>query len=146
MAIDYDHLMTLESTGNVVRYGDREAILYALSVGMGRDPLNTTELDFVFEKNPLKTIPTMASVVARVPLLMDCGFNYTKVLHAEQHLQLHQPLPAESELIADARVIEAFDKGKAKGALIYTETTARSKSDGSPLFTATSSIFARGDG
>ena len=56
MAIDYDHLMTLESTGNVVRYGDREAILYALSVGMGRDPLNTTELDFVFEKNPLKTI------------------------------------------------------------------------------------------
>ena len=146
MAIDYNHLMTLESTGNVVRYGDREAMLYALSIGMGRDPLNTTELDFVFEKNPLKTIPTMASVVARVPLLMNCGFDYTKVLHAEQHLRLHQPLPAESELIADARVIEAFDKGKAKGALIYTETTARSKSDGSPLFTATSSIFARGDG
>ena len=60
MAIDYDHLMALESTGNVVRYGDREAMLYALSIGMGRDPLNTNELDFVFEKNPLKTIPTTA--------------------------------------------------------------------------------------
>mgnify|MGYP003305119669 CR=1 FL=1 len=36
----------------------------------------------MFEKNPLKTIPTMASVVARVPLLMNCGFDYTKVLHA----------------------------------------------------------------
>ena len=43
MAIDYNHLMTLESTGNVVRYGDREAMLYALSVGMGRDPMNTTD-------------------------------------------------------------------------------------------------------
>ena len=38
MAIDYNHLMSLESTGNVVRYGDREAMLYALSIGMGRDP------------------------------------------------------------------------------------------------------------
>ena len=46
MAIDYNQLMALESTGNVARYGDRETMLYALSIGMGRDPLNTAELDF----------------------------------------------------------------------------------------------------
>ena len=84
MAIDYNHLMALESTGNVIRYGDRETMLYALSVGMGRDPLNTTELDFVFEKHPLKTVPSMASVLARVPLLMNCGFDYTKVCDVEE--------------------------------------------------------------
>jgi len=146
MAIDHSQLMALESTGNVARYGDREAMLYALSIGMGRDPLNTAELDFVFEKNPLKTVPTMASVLAPIPLLKDCGYDYTKVLHAEQHLVLHRPLPQDSELIADARVIEAYDKGADKGALIYTETTARTTTDDEPLFTTTSGIFARGDG
>ena len=92
MAIDYNHLIALESTGNLAKYSDREAMLYALSVGMGRDPLNSAELDFVFEKNPLKIVPTMASVLARIPLLMNCGYDYTKVLHAEQHLVLHQLL------------------------------------------------------
>jgi acyl dehydratase len=121
-------------------------MLYALSIGMGKDPLASTELDYVFERNPLKTVPTMASVLAPIPLLKDCGYDYTKVLHAEQHLVLHRPLPQDSELIADARVIEAYDKGADKGALIYTETTARTTTDDEPLFTTTSGIFARGDG
>ena len=121
-------------------------MLYALSIGMGKDPLASNELDYVFERNPLKTVPTMASVLAPIPLLKDCGYDYTKVLHAEQHLVLHRPLPQDSELIADARVIEAYDKGADKGALIYTETTARTTTDDEPLFTTTSGIFARGDG
>ncbi|GIS91180.1 MAG: hypothetical protein CM1200mP20_12210 [Pseudomonadota bacterium] len=34
---------------------------------------------------------------------------------------IHRPLPQDGELIADARVIEAYDKGADKGALIYTK-------------------------
>ena len=146
MPIDYQHLISLRSTGHTRRYSDRDTMLYALSIGMGRDPLAGTELDYVFERNPLKTVPTMASVLARIPLLKDCGYDYTKVLHAEQHLVIHRPLPQDGELIADARVIEAYDKGADKGALIYTETTARTTTDDEPLFTTTSGIFARGDG
>lgn len=146
MTIDYKHLLSLQSTGHTTCYSDRESMLYALSIGMGKDPLASNELDYVFERNPLKTVPTMASVLAPIPLLKDCGYDYTKVLHAEQHLVLHRPLPQDSELIADARVIEAYDKGADKGALIYTETTARTTTDDEPLFTTTSGIFARGDG
>ncbi|MEE3288206.1 MAG: MaoC/PaaZ C-terminal domain-containing protein [Pseudomonadota bacterium] len=146
MTIDYKHLLSLQSTGHTTCYSDRESMLYALSIGMGKDPLASDELDYVFERNPLKTVPTMASVLAPIPLLKDCGYDYTKVLHAEQHLVLHRPLPQDSELIADARVIEAYDKGADKGALIYTETTARTTTDDEPLFTTTSGIFARGDG
>ncbi len=146
MTIDYKHLLSLQSAGHTTCYSDRESMLYALSIGMGKDPLASNELDYVFERNPLKTVPTMASVLAPIPLLKDCGYDYTKVLHAEQHLVLHRPLPQDSELIADARVIEAYDKGADKGALIYTETTARTTTDDEPLFTTTSGIFARGDG
>ena len=146
MALDYAHLMSLESRGHVFRYGDQEAMLYALAVGMGRDPLDEKELDFVFEGGTLKTLPSMASTLANVPLLQDCGYDYSQVLHGEEALILHRPLPPAAELIADARVVEAYDKGANKGALIYTETTVRDARDQEALFTLTRSIFARGDG
>ena len=146
MAIDYEHLMSLRSAGGSWRYGEQETMLYALGVGMGRDPLDEKELDFVFERGVLKTLPSMASVVARVPLLRDCGYDYTRVLHGEEALVLHRTLPPDAELTADARVVEAYDKGADKGALIYTETEVRNAADNQLLFTRTTGIFARGDG
>ncbi|MFN9970749.1 MAG: hypothetical protein ACK58T_12725, partial [Phycisphaerae bacterium] len=63
MAVTYESLMGLKSLGDVFTYTDRETMLYALGVGMGRDPMNTDELPYVYE-NGLRTIPTMASVIA----------------------------------------------------------------------------------
>ena len=146
MALNYEHLMSLKRDGERFSYGDRETMLYALGIGMGADPLNHDELPFVFEQPALKAVPTMASVLTRVALLKDCGYDYTKVVHGEQCLALHRPLPPQGELIASARVTEAYDKGAGKGALIYTEVVARSAADGQPMFTLLSSTFARGDG
>ena len=146
MALNYEHLMSLKRDGERFSYGDREAMLYALGIGMGADPLDRNELPFVFEQPALKTVPTMASVLTRVALLKDCGYDYTKVVHGEQRLVLHRPLPAQGELIASARVTEAYDKGAGKGALIYTEVVACSAADGQPVFTLLGSTFARGDG
>ena len=146
MALNYAHLMSLKREGDRFRYTDRETMLYALGIGMGRDPLNADELPFVFEQPKLKTVPTMASVLTRVPLLKDCGYDYTKVVHGEQCLSLHRPLATEGELIASARVTAAYDKGPGKGAVIYTELVARSAADNQPVYTLRSSTFARGDG
>jgi acyl dehydratase len=146
MALNYEQLMGLKRDGDRFAYTDREAMLYALGIGLGRDPLDANELAFVFEQPGLKTVPTMASVLARVALLRDCGFDYSKVLHGEQRLTLHRPLPPAGELVADSRVTEAYDKGAGKGAVIYTETTVRAAADGAPLFTLGSTTFARGDG
>lgn len=146
MAINYDKLMQLKREGDRFTYTDRETMLYALGIGMGRDPLDETELPFVFEDRGLKTVASMATVLTRVPLLKDCGYDYTKVVHGEQRLTLHRPLPPQGELIANARVTEAYDKGAGKGAVIYTETTVKSAGDGQPMFTLLSNTFARGDG
>ena len=146
MALDYARLMALKRDGDRFKYTDRETMLYAIGVGMGANPLNREELPFVFETPALKTVPTMASVLTRIPLLRDCGYDYTKVVHGEQRLILHRPLPVEGELIASARVTEAYDKGEGKGAVIYTETAARSAADGNAMFTLHSVTFARGDG
>lgn len=146
MALNYERLMELKREGDRFSYTDRETMLYAIGIGMGADPLDKNELPYVYEFPVLKTIPSMATVLTRVPLLKDCGYDYTKVVHGEQGLTLHRPLPAEGELIASARVSAAYDKGAGKGAVIYTETVARSAADGQAMFTLRAVTFARGDG
>ena len=144
--IHYDQLMGLQRAGERFRYTDREAMLYAVSVGLGRDPLDANELPYVFESPALKTVPSLATVLTRIALLKDCGYDYTKVVHGEQRLTLHRPLPPQGELLADARVVAAYDKGAGRGALIYTETDVRSADGGEALYTLLSATFARGDG
>src|SRR5512147_1538644 len=141
MAMNYEHLMGLKREGERFRYTDRETMLYAIGIGMGEDPLDRDELPYVFEQPSLKTVPSLATVLARMPILKDSGFDYTKVVHGEQRLTLHRPLPPEGELLADARVTEAYDKGPGKGAVIYTETRVRSAADGRAMFTLLSATF-----
>ena len=146
MGLNYEHLMGLKRDADRFSYGERETMLYAIGIGMGRDPSDRNELPYVFEQGTLKTVPTMATVLARIALLKDCGYDYSKVVHGEQRLTLHRPLPPAGELIASARVTGAYDKGPGRGALICTETKVRSVADGQPLFTQVSVTFARGDG
>jgi acyl dehydratase len=146
VAINYDQIMQLESRAFEASYGDREAMLYALGVGFGRDPLNTKELKFVYE-NDLQIVPTFATVIGfNQPTLSGSGLNYLMIVHAEQRLTLHKPLPPEAEVTCDARVSGAFDKGVGKGALILVEKVIRDKKSGDKLCTLIGTVYARGDG
>ena len=145
MAINYDHLMSLKSTGQEFSYGDRETMLYALGIGFGRDPMDEKELPFVYEKN-LKTVPTMATVISwGAGPMAESGINYAMVVHGEQKLKLHRPLPIAAQISTDSRIIGAWDKGEGKGAIIVTETVITEKGK-DKLCTLESTIFARGDG
>ncbi len=146
MAIDYERLMSLETPDVESRYGDRETMLYALAVGMASDPLDRDELRFVYEKD-LRAVPTMATVIAwDNRLVRESGVDYLKVVHGEQRVSLHRPLPPAAVVTARSRVAAAVDKGADKGALLYVETTIRDKASGDLLCTNLSTIFARGDG
>ncbi|MDE2182867.1 MAG: MaoC family dehydratase N-terminal domain-containing protein [Alphaproteobacteria bacterium] len=146
MPINFDEIMQLKSEGCEFRYSDREAILYALGVGFGSDPLNTAELKYVYE-NDLQTVPTFATVIGwGMPTLARSGINYLMVVHGEQRLTLHKPLPIEAEVVVDERVSNAIDKGEGRGALILVEKVIREKKSGDKLCTLLATIFARGDG
>lgn len=146
MSATYDRLIRLRSKDVPYRYEERDSLLYAVSVGMGRDPLNQDELQYVFEKYPLRTVPTQAVVVARQKLIWDVGLDVGKFLHGEQKLTIHKPLPIAAELLADAGVSEVYDKGAGKGAVLQLEGTVRDAGDGADLFSWSSLIVARGDG
>lgn len=145
MAIDYESVMQLESKGTPFAYRDREVMLYALGIGFGRDPLNEAELPFVYE-NGLRTIPTLSTVVSwGSAVIGKTGINYLYVLHGEQRLTVHKPMPIEAEITADERIAGAWDKGD-KGAIIVIEKTLRLKGSGERLCTLTATTVARGDG
>ena len=146
MALNYETLMGLKRTGDRFSYTDRETMLYAIGIGMGRDPYDPNELAYTFEKEKLRTVASMATVLQRIPLLKDCGYDYTKVVHGEQRLMHEKPLEPEGEISVDSRVLSAFDKGPGKGAIINTEMVARDAATGEKLYTLVSTTFARGDG
>jgi acyl dehydratase len=146
MPIAYPEILSLTGEPFSARYTDRETMLYALGVGMGADPMNEKELPFVYE-NGLKALPTMATVIAwgAGGLVGKMGINYLMVVHGEQKVEIHKPLPADADIEAATRVLGVFDKGAGKGAVIYTETVI-TEAGGAKLATLVSSTFARGDG
>ena len=147
MALDYDQLMSKVETDLRFNYTDADAMLYALSVGMGKDPLDTRELPYVYEQGePLKTVPTLATVLVPEMFPVGLGWDYTQILHSEQRMQLYRPLPPAADLLINKRVVEAFDRGPKLGALVLLEAEGRLASDDTVLFTLGCTIVARGDG
>ena len=144
MPIAYPAILDLKSDPESVAWRDREAMLYALGIGLGADPLNLQELPFVYE-NGLKAVPTLATVLAMTEgysrLIARSGINFARVVHGEQSVVLHRPLPPEGQADAQSHVAAVYDKGE-RGAILLVETTLTAK-DGAPLATLHSSIFAR---
>ena len=70
------------------------------------------------------------------------SFNPALLVHGQQSVTLHRPIPVEGTAILESEVVAMYDKGKA--AVVVTETTATL--DGAPLYTNSGSMFIRGEG
>ena len=148
MTLDYDRLLNWPFDDIEHSYTTSDTILYALGIGLGADPLDERQLRFVYEDG-LAALPTMCVVLASHGFWLkeqDTGVDWVRVLHGEQSLHLHQPMPAAGTVISRMRVSDIVDKGADKGALIYTEKELIDKSSGAAIATLTSTTFARGDG
>jgi acyl dehydratase len=129
-------------------YSQRDTILYALGLGLGQDPLDETQLRHVYEDG-LQALPTMAVVLGSPGFFAKdprSGIDWVKVLHGEQELELHAPLPAAATVEGMTRVTRLVDKGADKGALMYSERTITDAANGAKLATSRSVTFMRGDG
>lgn len=144
MPIEYPAILKMENKGQKFSYTEKEAMLYALGIGMGDDPMDLNELRYVYERD-LKAVPTLASVVAwgAGPGMMN--INFVMVVDGERDITFHKPMPTGAEITADSRVLGVYDKGPGKGAVIQNETILKD-GKGEKLATLVSSIFARGDG
>jgi acyl dehydratase len=129
-------------------FDDRDAMLYALSIGVGRDPLDRDELPYVYEEN-LKTFPTMAVVLGHPgPWMNDpsLGINQQMLVHGTQRLEVLGELRPGAPFVASNRVLELVDKGPDVGGVIVMERTLRDAATGGVIARMESGIFCRADG
>jgi len=128
-----------------------DVILYHLGVGAGVPATDSGELEYTFEKN-LKVLPSFVMVAGgRRPLTGGGGFkipgvefNLAQLLHGEQDIEIHKPLPTACETVNKSKVLDVYDKGKA--ALVMLESEVSEKESGDKLYTTRMGAFIRGEG
>lgn len=148
MAIEYEKLLNFPIPEVRQVLSKRDTIFYALSIGLGQDPMDERQLDFVDHHRHLQAVPSMAAVVCHPGFWLGdprTGVDAVKLVHGEQEIELHRPLPVEGELVGRTRVTGIVDKGKGRGALLYSEKQV-SDAAGVLLATARATTFLRGDG
>lgn len=149
MPLDYEMLMRLPHREIRHVYTKRDTILYALGVGAANeDPLDSSELRYVYEEG-LEALPTMAVVLAYPGFWQkepQYKLDWTRIVHGEQAIQIHRPLPCEGEVHGIVTVDEIFDKGAEKGALLYWRRELYDGPTGDHLATIRQGSFLRGDG
>jgi acyl dehydratase len=131
-------------------WDSKDALLYAVGVGAGAlDPTSPDELPYTTENSmnvEQRVLPTFGVVLggAAVDLMAIGSIDITNLVHGEQGLQLHQPIPVEGTVRSVGRITGIFDKGS--GMVITSESTSVLLATGEPLFTGTNSLFIRGAG
>ena len=149
MPLDYEKLMRMPIESARQTYTRRDTMLYALGLGVGtQDPCDWNELKYVYEKD-LVALPTMAVTLAAGAMRLadpSFGVNYRMLLHAEQSLVMHKPLPVEGTVVSQGKIDEIYDKGAAKGAIMYSTRTLHDEATGDLLVTMSTVSFLRADG
>lgn len=98
--------------------GPRDAMLYALGIGYGDDPLDPNQLKYVYEKG-LQVFPTMAITLCYPGSLSvrPGQVDVRKTLHVFQGFELLNPIPLDRTLIGRTRITNVYDKGAKRGIL-----------------------------
>jgi acyl dehydratase len=129
----------------------KDCLLYALGVGCGTDDLAfTTENSAGVAQRVLPTFACVALAPERTkssganPFASIGSFNPAMLVHGEQGITLHRPLPTDAEFVSTGAITGIYDKGS--GAVIASESTAVDTASGDKLFSIRTALFIRGEG
>jgi acyl dehydratase len=148
MPIDPSKALGAPIAGGTASWNKDKVILYHLGIGAGVPQTDPNELAYCYERD-LKVLPSFGVIPAfgamgglgAVPGLQ---FNPAMLLHGEQDLEIHGPIPTEAAVESSGKVAGIYDKGRA--ALVVLELTTKVSGQAAPLFTNRFSLFLRGEG
>lgn len=147
MPLNYDYVMNYQFAEARQVITKRDAALYALSCGLGADPLDENQLDFVDYDREIKILPSMPVVLTgHYDFMTDpkTGIDFVQVVHGEQSVEIFAAIPI-AEVTSRTRVTGIIDKGPGRGAVM---TVRREIFDARETLIArtTAGIFLRGNG
>jgi acyl dehydratase len=122
-------------------WDERDVMLYALGVGASV----STDLPYVYEGFGPRVLPTFGVLGGnrfQQAMLAAIDIDLGALLHGEQSIKLHRPIPPRASAETTRRIVKVWDKGSA--AVLEWESVT-SDSDG-PIVTTSSTSFIRGAG
>lgn len=147
MPLNADHILSRAFPPIETPITDRDAMFYALSIGLARDPLDAAELRYVYEGD-LQVFPTMPIVIGHPGNWMSdpaTGITRTMVVHGAQRLTTFLPLPIGGRVVTHNTVTDIWDKGD-KGAVLELRRETFDMASGDLVARSESSVFCRADG
>lgn len=141
MPLDPQRLLKLEVPLRRVSISDRDAILYALSAGMGE---RTEDLPFVYERS-LQVLPSFATIAAfDDSWLAPAGIDLASVVHGSLDLRFEHTLEVPGSSDIGFRICGLTDKGVGKAGIVHQELMLSQA--GSLRCRLRSALFVRGGG
>lgn len=125
-------------------YDARDAILYALGVGMGRESEDLVYLD----ETRLQVLPTFAITLASPGMWIRdprFGITFAKLVHAAQDCTFPNSMPPAGTVVGSTRLASIGDRGEGRGAELLLERQIRGRC-GALYATVRQTLLLLGDG
>lgn len=148
MAFDPQRLLDWDFGEQRHSYAARDAILYALGIGLPIAPGESGDLNFLLEDR-LRVVPSFAVTLATPgmwPKKPELEIDWVKVLHMAHAARFEASLPAEAEVVSRAKIVELYDRGADKGAVCVLRRQVRDAKDGTLYCTIDQTVAMRGNG
>ena len=148
MALNVDRLLGHQFTELRQSYSQRDAILYALGLGLGQDPTDKSDLTYLLETK-LRVLPSYAVTLASPGMWIRdpaFGVDFTRLVHAEQDATFHRTLPNEGSVVATPRIAGLWDRGESRGAILIVERTVIDATSREAYATIRQMLLLRGNG
>lgn len=126
-------------------YSTRDAILYALGVGLGCEPHDLPFLD----ERALVVLPTFGVTLCSPGMwLRDprFGIAFTKLVHVAQDAEFLAPIPSHGKVLGTAQVTSLTDRGAGRGAVLVLERTISDAESGTRYCCLRQTLLLVGDG
>lgn len=148
MGFDPERLLAWDFGEQRQSYDARDAILYALGVGLPFTSGESGDLAFLMEDR-LKVLPAFGVTLATPgmwPKLPALEIDWVRVLHMAHAVRFEAPLPPEARVASRARITELYDRGADKGAVCILRREVRDAEDDRLYCTIDQTVALRGNG
>ena len=147
--MDYNALINFKIPQKRQKINPLNAVQYAVSIGLGQDPTDAWELQFVDEGNGPEMIPSYCTVLGHPGFWLSdpkTTVDSQKVVHVDQKITIKGSIPKSGIVVGKTRIIELVDKGLDKGALLYLEKILSNEDTGEIIAIENRTLMLRGDG
>lgn len=148
MPLDYQKIKNWRFQPRTRTYTREDLVCYARGFGAGLPgPLQEADARYI-SPGEVDALPMAAVTLADGEFWQQdpsAGLDWKQIVHAEEAITVHRPLPVAGSVTVNRRIVEIYDRGAEKGAMVL-EQMQLTDPDGLALVTIDVTTVLRADG